>query len=206
MAVRNAQDSVNMINTAEAALDSMVSSLQRIRELAIQAGNTGTNDIQAIQAIQDEAYSSRLTKPTGSPPPPFSSAFSSLAITPTNPRPCGPGSNRGSISNDPNASNLRSGTSILNIRRTIAGMKIFSPYESRWPSPLRDRDQGRDRYRGDNGTVFGHYRHGRGYYSALSELTFNGVSLNANNMIAFQGVLSDGITPLPAPSVSAPFF
>jgi len=40
-AVRNANDGVSMINTAEGALDEITDMLQRIRELAVQSG-TGT--------------------------------------------------------------------------------------------------------------------------------------------------------------------
>ena len=40
-AVRNANDAISMVNTAEGALDEMTEMLQRIRELAVQSG-TGT--------------------------------------------------------------------------------------------------------------------------------------------------------------------
>jgi flagellin len=60
MAERNALDAISLIQTAEGALGSMHSILQRMRELAIQASN-GTNqpdDLKAIQAeikqLQDE--------------------------------------------------------------------------------------------------------------------------------------------------------
>ncbi|MGX1901493.1 flagellin N-terminal helical domain-containing protein [Thermolongibacillus altinsuensis] len=60
MAERNALDAISLIQTAEGALGSMHSILQRMRELAIQASN-GTNqpdDLEAIQAeikqLQDE--------------------------------------------------------------------------------------------------------------------------------------------------------
>jgi len=42
-AIRNANDAVSMINTAEGALDEITNMLQRMRELAVQAG-TGTTD------------------------------------------------------------------------------------------------------------------------------------------------------------------
>ena len=47
---RNAQDGVSMLQTAEGALNETHSILQRIRELAVQAGNTtlSTSDRQAI--------------------------------------------------------------------------------------------------------------------------------------------------------------
>ena len=42
-AIRNASDAVSMINTAEGAVDEITNMLQRMRELAVQAG-TGTTD------------------------------------------------------------------------------------------------------------------------------------------------------------------
>lgn len=56
-ASRNAQDGISLIQTAEGALDETHSILQRMRELAVQAGNEGTNadeDLDAIQAEIDE--------------------------------------------------------------------------------------------------------------------------------------------------------
>src|SRR5690349_12807430 len=42
-AARNSQDGVSLIQTAEGALDGIHQSLQRIRELAVQAGNGTIN-------------------------------------------------------------------------------------------------------------------------------------------------------------------
>jgi flagellin len=42
-AIRNANDAISMVNTAEGALDEITNMLQRMRELAVQAG-TGTTD------------------------------------------------------------------------------------------------------------------------------------------------------------------
>ena len=42
-AIRNANDAISMISTAEGALDEISNMLQRMRELAVQAG-TGTTD------------------------------------------------------------------------------------------------------------------------------------------------------------------
>ncbi|PAE96551.1 flagellin Hag [Shouchella clausii] len=56
-ASRNAQDGISLIQTAEGALDETHSILQRMRELVVQAGNTGTNQEEDLQAIQDEINS-----------------------------------------------------------------------------------------------------------------------------------------------------
>jgi len=57
-AIANAQDAINLVNTAEGALDETTSILQRIRELAVQAANSGGQDAAAIQFAQDEIESS----------------------------------------------------------------------------------------------------------------------------------------------------
>ena len=49
-AVRNAQDGVSFVQTAEGALDEVTSILQRINELAVSAANTATGDGAAEQA------------------------------------------------------------------------------------------------------------------------------------------------------------
>ncbi|MCF7618316.1 flagellin Hag [Bacillus sonorensis] len=57
MASKNAQDGISLIQTAEGALTETHSILQRIRELAVQANNTGTQDTTDLSAIQDEISS-----------------------------------------------------------------------------------------------------------------------------------------------------
>lgn len=54
MASKNAQDGISLVQTAEGALNETHSILQRVRELTVQAGNTGTQDSDDLQAIQDE--------------------------------------------------------------------------------------------------------------------------------------------------------
>ncbi len=56
-AVANAQDAINLVNTAEGALNETTAILQRIRELAVQAANSGGQDAAAIQFAQDEIES-----------------------------------------------------------------------------------------------------------------------------------------------------
>ena len=55
-ASRNASDAVSMVQTAEGALNSVHSMLQRVRELAVQYknGTLGTNDRNAIQSEVDQ--------------------------------------------------------------------------------------------------------------------------------------------------------
>ncbi|MGC9669217.1 flagellin [Planosporangium sp. 12N6] len=54
VAVRNAQDGISVVQTAEGALTEVHSILQRMRDLAVQANNTGSQDTQARQSAQTE--------------------------------------------------------------------------------------------------------------------------------------------------------
>jgi flagellin len=54
VAVRNAQDGISVAQTAEGALNEVHSILQRMRDLSVQAANTGGNDQKARQATQLE--------------------------------------------------------------------------------------------------------------------------------------------------------
>ncbi len=53
-ATRNAQDGISVIQTAEGALTEVHSMLNRMRDLAVQANNTGTQDATAIDASEKE--------------------------------------------------------------------------------------------------------------------------------------------------------
>jgi flagellin len=53
-AVRNAQDGISVVQTAEGALSEVHSILQRMRDLAVQAANTGSQDSDARTAAQTE--------------------------------------------------------------------------------------------------------------------------------------------------------
>jgi flagellin len=54
VAVRNAQDGISVVQTAEGALTEVHSILQRMRELAVQAANTGAADQDAREAAELE--------------------------------------------------------------------------------------------------------------------------------------------------------
>ena len=54
MAQKNSQDGISLIQTAEGALNETHSILQRMRELTVQAGNTGTQQDTDLDAIQAE--------------------------------------------------------------------------------------------------------------------------------------------------------
>jgi len=54
VAVRNAQDGISVVQTAEGAMSEVHSILQRMRDLAVQASNTGSQDSDARLAAQTE--------------------------------------------------------------------------------------------------------------------------------------------------------
>lgn len=54
VAVRNAQDGVSVVQTAEGALTETHSILQRMRDLAVQASNDGSQDAKAQEAANTE--------------------------------------------------------------------------------------------------------------------------------------------------------
>src|SRR5699024_10809732 len=56
-AAKNSQDGISMIQTAEGALNETHDILQRMRELTVQAGNSGTQDESDLGAIQEEMNS-----------------------------------------------------------------------------------------------------------------------------------------------------
>jgi flagellin len=54
VAVRNAQDGINVVGTAEGAMNEVHSILQRMRDLSVQASNSGSQDASARTAAQQE--------------------------------------------------------------------------------------------------------------------------------------------------------
>jgi flagellin len=54
VAVRNAQDGISVVQTAEGALTETHSILQRMRDLHVQAANTGSQDANAVAAAKTE--------------------------------------------------------------------------------------------------------------------------------------------------------
>jgi len=64
MGVRNAQDGISVVQTAEGALNEVHSMLNRMRDLSVQAANSGSNDSAARSAAQAEidALKSEVTR------------------------------------------------------------------------------------------------------------------------------------------------
>ncbi len=53
-AIRNSKDGINMVQTAEGALDEVSNVLRNMRNLAIHAANTGPNDSATLEADQNQ--------------------------------------------------------------------------------------------------------------------------------------------------------
>ena len=64
VATRNAQDGVSVTQTADGALGQVANMLQRMRDLAVQASNTGSTDANAAAAAQQEinALAAEITR------------------------------------------------------------------------------------------------------------------------------------------------
>ncbi len=56
-AIANSQDATNLVKTAEGALEEVHNLLRSMRQLAVASGNTGTNDLTALQANQNQIAS-----------------------------------------------------------------------------------------------------------------------------------------------------
>src|SRR5437588_5335058 len=54
VAIRNAQDGISVVQTAEGALSEVHSILQRMRDLSVQPANSGSPDADAVAAAQTE--------------------------------------------------------------------------------------------------------------------------------------------------------
>ena len=90
VAARNAQDGINVVQTADGALGESEAILQRMRDLAVQSSNSGSQDASAQGAAQTEftqlnSELDRIVSTTkfGSKMPAIE-AFNSVAVKPTN--------------------------------------------------------------------------------------------------------------------------
>ncbi|HQL63524.1 MAG TPA: flagellin [bacterium] len=197
-AIGNAQDGQNLIAVAEGALEEVTTRLDRMRELAVQAANTGTNDMAARQAIQAEIFQSideinRIGNTTQ-----FSS---NLLLNGDFSIQSGirPGQDEYGFQIDPSpiASTLGAGTSFLNIIKIQNGTaQIVAGEES---GAIQTVNLG-IRNQTDIAVSLAHWTStvtidGANATTAtpLDNTYFQGVSLYSGDTIIFEGVLSDGI-------------
>jgi flagellin len=197
-AIENAQDGGNLIATAEGALAETTVRLNRMREIAVQAANTGVNDAASRQALQDEVFQSideitRIAKTTQFGGNVLLNGDFSIKST------IRAGQDQYGIHIDPSpiASTLRNGTSFLSIvklqngsNQIVAGETPAEPQVvnlgiknqsdiavslGRWTTDITI----------DGGSAL--------TTTSLAVAFFQGVSLHSADTIVFTGVLADGV-------------
>ena len=207
-AVMNAQDGINVVNVAEGALQEVTQRLDRIRVLSIQAANTGVNDVQARQALQDEVFQSidEITRIANTTQFSKNRLLNGDFKVDSRIKPGQDGANQFGIHLDtsPSASTLESGVSFLNIIQTQTGFTQLVPgMDTNGVTATMhlgvnnasdiavtlarfSSTQGLNGTAGINTTRLG--------VSGVAGGFFNGVSIYNGDQISFRGVLADGIT------------
>ena len=198
-AVANAQDGINMINVAEGALEETTVRLNRLRVLSIQAANTGVNDLAARKALQDEVFQAvdevtRIAQTTQF----NTNRLLNGDFKVTTDVKAGQVEAGLSVDASPVASTLESGSSYLNIvkvreqdhklvtgdpdggRQTFA-MGVVDQADAAVSNGVFTQDNSLgSTVSADGGVIAGEY--------------FNQVSLAIGHVIAFDGVLADGVS------------
>lgn len=198
-AISNASDGMNVINVAEGALDETTTRLNRIRTLAIQAANTGVNDISARRAIQDEVFQSideitRIANTTQYGGNYLLNGDFSIQTELIDGQ-----QNIGvNIDASPVASTLGSGKSFINIIKIQDGSsKIISGEEGTGQAQVVNLGI---QNQTDIAVSMGLFTTDVGFRTAaagtatLSTSYFNGVSVAAQDTLVFEGLLADGVT------------
>lgn len=202
-AVTNASQGINVIVTAEGALEETTSRLNRIRQLAVQSANTGVNDLNARRALQDEVFQSideitRIANTTQ-----FGNNFllngdfsvKSELID-------GQEFIGANIDASPVGSTLDNGKAFLNIIKTAQGSAQIIAGDAPGESQILNTGIVNQT---DVAVTFARFTEGGpGFASAavtgasggqtLGAGFFNGVSVSSADIITFNGVLSDGVT------------
>ncbi|MDP8246150.1 MAG: flagellin [Candidatus Hinthialibacter antarcticus] len=205
VAIANAQDGINVISVAEGALDETTNRLSRIRELALQAANTGVNDFGARSALQDEVFQSideitRIANTTL-----FSNNFllkGDFSITSELKN--GVQNVGANLDVSPVASNLGNGTAFLNIRQMKDGFKQITAGEAAGAQQIlntgitNQSDVAVSLALFTEGAVGLQSTAATGLNATGDNLQdvsfFSGVSLARTDIFTFTGVLSDGVT------------
>ncbi|MDP8244979.1 MAG: flagellin [Candidatus Hinthialibacter antarcticus] len=212
-AVTNASQGINLIATAEGALEETTTRLNRIRQLAVQSANTAVNDLGARRALQDEVFQSidevtRIANTTQ-----FSSNFllngdfSIQSETIDGQEDIGL-----SVDASPVASTLGSGKSFLNIIKTIDGSSQIIAGDKKGETQVLNTGITNQT---DFAVSMAFFSEGNlGVGSAVGSSTginattdvmvhtgggaaskfFNGVSISRTDVFVYSGVLSDGVT------------
>lgn len=186
-----AQSGINLNNIADSSLNSISDRLVKIRDLALQASNTGVLDQQSRQSIQNEISQNideirRIANTTtfggnnllnGS----FNNTAGVRQGTP----------DRG-INID--TSNLTTRENYFNIRRVQEGSTQITTGNDWGKTPTLNSGVQNQQ---DVAVTQATFNTGAGTAAAgdnLTNMTFNGVSLQAGGTVNFSGVLADGVT------------
>ncbi len=199
-AITNSQDGINLVNVAEGALEETTNRLNRIRQLSLQAANTGTNDFKARAAIQDEIFQNideitRIANTTQ-----FGSNFllnGDFAIKSSLRE--GQPDLGFELDASPVASSLKSGTAFLNIRQTKVGYSQIVAGDAVGGQQIVNTGI---RNQTDVAVSLASFNLGRSFTGGAvttgsdvqTGMFFNGVSVSNQDIIVFEGVLADGVT------------
>ncbi len=198
-AIASAQDGKNLIAVAEGALEEVSVRLNRMRELAVQAANTGVNDAAARQALQGEIFQSidEITRIADSTQ--FSSNkllngdFSIESMIRDGQDDIGV-----AIDPSPVASTLENGTSYLNIIKLNNASNKIVGGEAAGSQQIVNMGINNQT---DIAISLGHWTStvtvdGTNAVAGttLNASFFQGVSLISGDTLTFQGVLTDGMT------------
>lgn len=197
VAVTNAEGGINTISVAEAALDETTNRLNRIRQLALQAANTGVYDTAARNAIQDEIFQNideitRIASTTQ-----FASNYLLNGDFSIQSELKEGQQNYGvNIDSSPVASTLGNGTSFLNIRQTQIGSARIVADDGIGNVQTMSTGIQNQTDIAVTMALFSDEALFRGANSAvtLDQSFFNGVSIAAADTFVYEGVLADGIT------------
>ena len=212
-AVTNASQGINLIATAEGALEETTTRLDRIRQLAVQSANTAVNDLGARRALQDKVFQSideitRIANTTQ-----FSSNFLLNGDFSIESETIDGQEDIGlNIDASPVASTLASGKSFLNIIKTVDGSSQIIAGDKKGETQVLNTGIANQT---DFAVSLAFFSEGSlgvgssvGSSTGLSATTdvlvhtgdganakfFNGVSISRTDVFVFSGVLSDGVT------------
>ena len=198
-AIDNASSGINLINVAEGALEETTNRLNRIRQLAVQAANTGVNDQPARRALQDEVFQNidevtRIANTTQ-----FGSNFLLNGDFSIKTELIDGQSDIGlNIDASPVASTLATGKSFINIIKTKDDVSQIIAGEEGTGGP-QVVNMGIENQTdvavsmGFFSTQIG-FQGGSAGAATLDGNYFNGASVAAADVFVFEGVLADGVT------------
>ncbi|MBN2328407.1 MAG: hypothetical protein JXR73_14775, partial [Candidatus Omnitrophica bacterium] len=198
-AISNANGGMNVISIAEGALEETTTRLNRIRELAVQAANTGVNDLTARRSIQDEIAQSvdeitRIANTTQ-----FGNNFLLNGDFSVKTDMISGQQNVGlSIDSSPVASTLESGKAFLNIIKTQESSSQIVSGEEGTGQPLTINTGIKNQ--SDIAVSMALFTNTVGLNDADSTTTlgtggfFNSASMIDGDTFVFEGVLADGVT------------